>query len=401
MPCTTACSVAVMNDADKKSVRTCTTKSLLCAFVGLCFLMFGSVLVYWYHVNEIFTLSVKLTDNVKDFYEKDAKELLKVLRLTEFVNNGRTTQEHVISNLVSANVSTNMSTIAKTKNVPPKPPSDRPDTCEMCFRHDFNYILDNDEICQRNNNSPDIDVVVLIFTIHKNRQQRDTIRQTWLTYAKNNSIDSNVRYAFLLGAPSSPAMDKAVKEEFDIYQDILQEDFKDAYSNLTYKTMMAFKWASTKCKDAKFVMKTDDDMYVNIPNILTTLKTNKDKLQTRVGGACHQTAKPIRDHRSKWYASKKSFPGSHYPGFCSGTGYVTSMNVATKVFEVSKKVPFFHLEDVYVALCIKKLGYSLLAIPGFNAGRFRADPCIYHGKTMMTSHQVPPDMMKKMWLGKC
>lgn len=355
--------------------------------------MFGSVLLYWYHVNEIFTLSAKLTDNVKEFYEKDAKELLKALSLTDF-NLPKTTTDTERRLVLTNNT-------VKTQKVTPKPSLDRPDSCESCFRHDFNYRLANDEICLRKNESQSIDVVVLIFTIHKNRLQRDTIRKTWLTYAKNNSADSNVRYAFLLGAPSDPAMDIKVKEEFDIFKDILQEDFKDAYSNLTYKTMMAFKWASTKCKHAKFVMKTDDDMYVNIPNILRTLQANKDKLQTQVGGACHKKAQPIRDSRSKWYASKRSFPGSHYPGFCSGTGYVTSMNVATKVFEVSRQVPFFHLEDVYVALCIKKLGYSLLAIPGFNAGRFRADPCIYHGNTMMTSHQVPPSMMNQMWFGKC
>lgn len=355
--------------------------------------MFGSVLLYWYHVNEIFTLSSKLTDNVKEFYEKDAKELLKALSLTDF-NLPKTTTDTERRLVLTNNT-------VKTQKVTPKPSLDRPDSCESCFRHDFNYRLANDEICLRKNESQSIDVVVLIFTIHKNRLQRDTIRKTWLTYAKNNSADSNVRYAFLLGAPSDPAMDIKVKEEFDIFKDILQEDFKDAYSNLTYKTMMAFKWASTKCKHAKFVMKTDDDMYVNIPNILRTLQANKDKLQTQVGGACHKKAQPIRDSRSKWYASKRSFPGSHYPGFCSGTGYVTSMNVATKVFEVSRQVPFFHLEDVYVALCIKKLGYSLLAIPGFNAGRFRADPCIYHGNTMMTSHQVPPSMMNQMWFGKC
>ncbi|XP_033759299.1 beta-1,3-galactosyltransferase 1-like [Pecten maximus] len=382
----------------RKSGRACTNTFLLYMFTGLCIVMVSTALVYWQYVYEISNLSVMLTNTVHNLYVNTTSVVFGV--------NKPITTRTGVRNTTSSNLSAVVTivNVPSTKILPkvsPKPPTDRPDSCEMCFRHDFNYILQNDEICARKDKTPDIEVIILIFTVHKNRLERDTIRQTWLTYAKNNSIDSNVRYAFLLGAPSSPAMDKAVKEEFDIHQDILQEDFKDAYSNLTYKTMMAFKWASTKCKDAKFVMKTDDDMYVNIPNILTTLKTNKDKLQTRVGGACHRVAEPIRDHRSKWYASKKSFPGSHYPGFCSGTGYVTSMNVATKVFEVSKKVPFFHLEDVYVALCIKKLGYNLLPIANFNAGRFPADPCIYQGIAMMTSHQVPPDMMKKMWLGKC
>ncbi|XP_033758670.1 beta-1,3-galactosyltransferase 1-like [Pecten maximus] len=414
MPCLTACSISVMND--QKGYRVCSTKGLLYAFGVLCVVMFASVFVYWYQVNELFTLSMKLTDNVKEFYEKDAKAFIDVLKISGYDNEQETAgKKSGAGNLVSKNtLSTTAKSIKSSGKLPSKQTAnsatkvksksverDRTDNCETCFRHDFNYILDNDQICARDDKSPEIDLVVLIFTIHKNRLERETIRKTWLTYAKNNSLTSNIRYAFLLGAPADPNMDKIVREEFDIFKDILQEDFKDAYSNLTYKTMMAYKWASTKCKDAKFVMKTDDDMYVNIPNIMTTLKNHKEKLQTSVGGACHQVAKPIRDHRSKWYASKKSFPGSNYPGFCSGTGYVTSMNVATKVFGVSQHVPFFHLEDVYVALCIKRLGYKLVAIPGFNAARFKPDPCIYHGNSIRTSHQVPPDMMEKMWFGKC
>lgn len=407
MPCLTACSVAIMND--QKACRVFSTRGLLYAFGVLCVVMFASVFVYWYHVNELFTLSVKLTDNVKEFYEKDAKAFINVLKMSGFDNEnsksektpGKSASKNSSSAIVKMPSTSPAKSTAKLSIQKSKPPQDRQDNCETCFTHNFNYILDNDQICARTDKSPEIDIVILIFTIHKNRLQRETIRKTWLTYAKNNSVDSNIRYAFLLGAPADPNMDKIVKEEFDIFRDILQEDFKDVYSNLTYKTMMAYKWASTKCKEAKFVMKTDDDMYVNVPNIMITVKNHKEKLQTNVGGACHQVAKPIRDHRSKWYASKKSFPGSNYPGFCSGTGYVTSMNVATKVFEVSQHVPFFHLEDVYVALCIKRLGYKLLAIPGFNAGRFKPDPCIYHGNTIRTSHQVPPDMMEKMWFGKC
>ncbi|XP_060079870.1 beta-1,3-galactosyltransferase 1-like [Ylistrum balloti] len=452
-----------MTDLEKKVSQTCSAKVLLFALLGLCVLMIFSMLIFWYHIKEMASFSEEIANDLKELYEKDTKRLLKVLKSTEFENKEMMTNnlpadiklvptvalswkhvneiftlseklsdsvhnlfnnetgvlfgvlklprnkqtptnwKSIVRNMTALNDSAivNISLTKIPIKAPSKPPSDRLDNCESCFKHSFNYILDNDKICSRNDKSPEIDIVVMIFTIHKNRIQRDTIRRTWLTYAKNNSLDSNIRYAFLLGAPADPAMNDKVKEEFNLFKDILQEDFKDSYSNLTYKTMMAFKWASTKCKEAKFVMKTDDDMYVNIPNIITAAKARKDQLQTSVGGACHQKAQPIRDQRSKWYASKRSFPGSHYPGFCSGTGYVTSMNVVTKVFEVSQHVPFFHLEDVYVALCIRKLGYKLQAIANFNAGRFRADPCIYQGNTMMTSHQVPPDMMQKMWSGKC
>ena len=41
--------------------------------------------------------------------------------------------------------------------------------------------------------------------------------------------------------------------------------FQDIYYNLTLKTVMGLKWCSIYCNQAKYVMKTDDDIFVNIP----------------------------------------------------------------------------------------------------------------------------------------
>ena len=41
--------------------------------------------------------------------------------------------------------------------------------------------------------------------------------------------------------------------------------FQDIYYNLTLKTVMGLKWSSIYCSQAKYVMKTDDDIFVNVP----------------------------------------------------------------------------------------------------------------------------------------
>ena len=275
----------------------------------------------------------------------------------------------------------------------------RQDICENCFKHKFNYVIDNESICKLNSDQTEIQLLIIILTVHKNLLQRNALRETWLTYSKNNTAD--IRYAFLLGEVSDSRQREDVLKESERFGDIIKEDFVDSYTNLTYKTIMGFKWASTKCNVAKFVMKTDDDMYVNIPNLLSIVKNNASLLQTHIGGSCAQVAGPIRNRKSKWFASVKSYPRKYYPGFCSGTGYVTSMNVAQKVYEVSPHVPFFHLEDVYVALCIKRLGYHLKGLPGFNPGHPNLDPCLYNGNTLVTAHYMTPEMTKRMWQSKC
>ena len=275
----------------------------------------------------------------------------------------------------------------------------RKDECNNCFNHNFKYIIDNPDICKLYSGQTEIELLIIILTVHKNVQQRNTLRETWLTYSKNNT--ASVRYVFLLGEINDAKLKAILGQENDLYRDIIKEDFADVYSNLTYKTIMGFKWAATKCSIAKAVLKTDDDVYMNVPNVLGIVRHNFTVLQRNIVGSCSKRERPIRDQNSKWFASVNSYPGKFYPGVCSGTGYLTSLNVAQKVFEVSPHVPYFHLEDVYVALCIKKLGYHLKGFPGFNPGRPKLDACLYNGKSLVTAHYMTPAMTRQMWKAKC
>ena len=63
-----------------------------------------------------------------------------------------------------------------------------------------------------------------------------------------------------------------VVEESRTYGDILQEDFVDSYMNLTLKSVMGLKWASTYCSQTQYLLKTDDDIFVNVPVLLTYLQ---------------------------------------------------------------------------------------------------------------------------------
>ena len=60
-----------------------------------------------------------------------------------------------------------------------------------------------------------------------------------------------------------------VKEERDKYNDIVQGNFHDSYRNLTYKNMFGLLWVSNFCEQAEFVIKTDDDMYVDLYEVFT------------------------------------------------------------------------------------------------------------------------------------
>lgn len=274
----------------------------------------------------------------------------------------------------------------------------RKNICKNCFSHNYKFVINNEHICYNNGMQP-IDAIILIFTAHHSKHQRDTIRNTWLTRTRNNT--ANVRYAFLLGGSNSSENHRLLLAENQQHRDILQEDFADTYKNLTLKTIMAFRWASVFCSNANFVMKTDDDTYVNIQGLLYAIKEHAQKLQSSIGGYCMNDVIPIRDPASKWFASYFSYPNSIYPEFCSGTGYVTSLFVAKRVLEISKHIPFFHLEDVYVSFCMKKLNLTLQNIRGFYNYPIRNNPCVYKADGFVTSHKISPPEMLKIWNTTC
>ena len=91
-------------------------------------------------------------------------------------------------------------------------------------------------ICKLYNGQREIELLILIFTMHNNIIQRNALRDTWLTHSKNNS--ANVRYVFLLGKAQNSKLEKSLIKESEQFGDIIQENFVDVYRNLTFKTIM-------------------------------------------------------------------------------------------------------------------------------------------------------------------
>ena len=52
----------------------------------------------------------------------------------------------------------------------------RKDKCNKCFEHDFEYMLNNPGICKLYNGQREIELLILIFTMHNNIIQRNALR---------------------------------------------------------------------------------------------------------------------------------------------------------------------------------------------------------------------------------
>ena len=84
------------------------------------------------------------------------------------------------------------------------------------------------------------------------------------------------RLAFMLGYSADNLQQEKIKNESDSHQDIVQGNFLDSYKNLTYKTVMGHMWVSRFCAQAEFVMKADDDIYLDLYGLYTVASRHKN-----------------------------------------------------------------------------------------------------------------------------
>lgn len=115
----------------------------------------------------------------------------------------------------------------------------------------------------------------------------------WQDSIHNVNPDSNACRAIWCGI-----LQELVEEESLHYSDIIQEGFVDSYNNLTLKSVMMLKWVVSNCHSVRYIMKTDDDMFVNINNLVRLLKVRN--MSNLLVGALICGARPIADTQNKW-----------------------------------------------------------------------------------------------------
>ncbi|XP_020645001.3 beta-1,3-galactosyltransferase 5-like [Pogona vitticeps] len=240
-------------------------------------------------------------------------------------------------------------------------------------------------------------LVILVTSRLGETEARMAIRQSW---GKERVIaEKRIVTYFLLGNNFRSYEQIAVATENTLYKDIIQKDFLDTYYNLTLKTLMGLEWIHKFCPQSTFVMKTDSDMFVNT-YYLTELLLKRNRTSRFFTGLLRMHDHPVRDPSSKWYVNEEEYPGNYYPPFASGTGYVLSTDVASQIYVISKKVPFFKLEDVFIGLCLSELKIQprkLHSEPTFFSGHIPYSPCRY--KKIITSHYTAPSHIMLYWDG--
>ncbi|XP_046735329.1 beta-1,3-galactosyltransferase 1-like [Diprion similis] len=251
-------------------------------------------------------------------------------------------------------------------------------------------IISPVEICS----TPPILIIVVCSSI-SNQKARDAIRDTWANKTNLENYNATVEVAFLVGESSNDTLNENIENESLQYKDIIQEKFLDTYNNLTIKSIMMLKWVTSNCGQAQYLMKTDDDMFVNVPVLIKLLQARPKANGALIGSLiCH--AKPITDPKNKWFMPKYMYAERTYPNYLSGTGYVMSLDVASKLYATALDTQLIYLEDVYLTgICAKRAKLQPTNHPGFSFVARKLNPCVF--RDVITAHRVSASNLYAMW----
>ncbi|MCP4262332.1 MAG: hypothetical protein GY774_33255 [Planctomycetes bacterium] len=236
-------------------------------------------------------------------------------------------------------------------------------------------------------------VVIGIPSLASHSAERAAIRETWLNVSRWKVLrDVEEQYKlikvmFTFGQMKREEYNgdflREVAEHDDMY---IIEGLEEGRVALKYKVLWSFE-QSLRQFNYQYFVKTDDDIFLNLPLMLWSLMTSGTRLYT---GSC-----------SHEYGGFQEYPIWRY---CSGGGYVLSRDVVQEIQRLPPRVHRPHLkpEDAYTGWLVFKLNtvrnytvetasLGLLRWVPYTCGRYKNNVWFYHF--------VRPDMMEDLFNG--
>ncbi|XP_033235261.1 beta-1,3-galactosyltransferase 5-like [Drosophila pseudoobscura] len=251
-----------------------------------------------------------------------------------------------------------------------------------------NENIDNQKICK--DGGAFLKLLILITSAQAHFMARMSIRHTWMHYGSRRDVGM----AFVLGSSTNETLNEALNQENYIYGDMIRGHFIDSYFNLTLKTISMLEWVDTHCPRVKYILKTDDDMFINVPKLLAFIDGKKNS--RTIYGRLAKKWKPIRSNNSKNFVSDKQYGYSVYPPFTTGPAYLLTGDTVHDLYVHSLRTYYFHLEDVFMTGFVA----SRLKIKRVHSGYFRNRRISLHPCSIrhtISAHMIRESEQYDLW----
>lgn len=162
---------------------------------------------------------------------------------------------------------------------------------------------------------------------------------------------------FLVGKSNNSRINDLLLQEAQFYDDIIIGDFPDTFRHLSHKMLLGIEWSLNHCRP-KYILKTDEDCYINIISLLLWLSDhhNVNSSKDLYRGKVQRSMQVERDEDSKYFVSEKDFKEIFYKPYTSGGGYLFGGNLLARLYEATNIVPLIPIEDAYFGMLMDRLG---------------------------------------------
>ncbi|CAF0854459.1 unnamed protein product [Didymodactylos carnosus] len=225
-----------------------------------------------------------------------------------------------------------------------------------------------------------LDVIVFVVSKSSSYHIRDSIRRTWGKFdlVKQSVPTVNMKLLFMIDIDESKL--KNIQLEHELFGDIVQVQLPQHYLLNSWRDMAILDWSMKYCSHAKFVFKTDDDIFVDTfllakfisqqtdddivlnsrgepPNIsdCRNVLDDSDTKSKVLYGFINSDAEVVRskNHRilqsERYIVTQDEYPCAIYPDFLSGFGYLVSSNARDAlVCTFYRDKQRFSISDVYI-----------------------------------------------------
>ena len=137
-----------------------------------------------------------------------------------------------------------------------------------------------------------------------------------------------------------------IEKEVDTFGDmLLLPDHHESYENLTKKLLHSLQWVNEHMNNYDYLLKCDDDSFVQVDRLIAALKTLKCPSNLYWGYYCGFGV-PLsagRWRETRWFICP------HYLPYALGGGYVLSRKLVQLITNQSRRLIMYTNEDVTVA----------------------------------------------------
>lgn len=227
-------------------------------------------------------------------------------------------------------------------------------------------------------------LLVLVISSPANSQQRDVIRQTWLSLSRKNH---DYQAFFVIGSRGLNS-----KQEYDInlekslHNDLISLPIQDAYGDLTKKVLKSMEF-SEKNYRFDYLLKADDDTMVDIEKVLKELKTMNDPL---LYWGFFDGRAPVQT-KGKWADPLYRLCDRYIP-YALGGGYVLGKDIVEFIADNARLLELYNSEDASVGSWLAGLKVNRRHDPRFDT-EWKSRGC--SNKFLVTHKQTQADMKIK------